>query len=117
MKSCLVIFFILISGTIFCQKKEIVKFNKVQLSKVNLLSELVEYDTKNTNSVSWEVVTKVNGKLVAQENKGDSLSEEVKSILRTVDVGTKMYFDIMIDPRKSKSDKSTIQTFAILVAE
>lgn len=118
MKNYLVISFFLVSGMVFCQKSETLKLSRTQLSKINLLSEIVKYDIKKTSPVSWEVVAKVHGKLVSMAGVGrDSLSKSVKSILIGADMGSKIYFDILIDPNKSKSDKSNIQTFAILVVD
>ena len=117
MKNLLIVCFFLISGIAFSQKKETLKLNRSQLSKANLLSELVKYDAKGSNYVSWEVVAKANGKLVSAVCQGDSISALVSNIFKNADIGSKVYFDISTSPDKAKDKKPYLQTFGILVVK
>jgi hypothetical protein len=116
MKSLLLMFFFLVSGMIFSQKKEVVKMTRTQLNKVNLLSELVKIQAKNPKAISYEVLAKVRGKLVSTEARGDSLSSNVKAIFNGADVGSKIYFDTLIDPKKP-GDRTFVTFFEIIVTE
>ncbi|HRG00661.1 MAG TPA: hypothetical protein PKZ75_06065 [Bacteroidia bacterium] len=117
MKNFLIIVFFLISGVIFSQKKETFKLSRTQLSKANLLSELVKYEMNGSSYVSWELVAKSNGKLVSVACKGDTISAMVNNIFKNADIGSKIYFDITTGPNKTKDKKPYVQGFSILVVE
>jgi hypothetical protein len=117
MKNFLIICFFLITGTIFSQKNETLKLNRTQLSKANLLSELVKYEMNGSTYVSWEVGAKAKGKFVSAVCKGDSISPLISNILKNADIGSKIYFDITTSTNKTKDKKPCVQTFGILVVE
>lgn len=87
-------------------------FSKAKLAEVKLLSELSSEVPKDMTKASTEIICKVSGSIKTCHTRGDSLSAEVRSILKKTDNHSKIYFDV-----NSGGAKPRAYTFAILVVD
>lgn len=113
MKNYLVVFLLFIAAFGFAQSKSehVENIKKSKLSEVNLVTELVK-DLSKDKSILMEITGKVGGKVMIATCKSNELNGEVKSILKNVDLGSKIYMDVRTDGEKSKA-----KTFVFLVTE
>ena len=120
MKNNLIIILCLLSTLGFSQKKETeaIKLKKSKLTEMKLLSDFVAIVPKDFKTINGELVCKSDGKVIMQEFKSDTISEAMRNAFNKIDIGTKLYLDVLVNGLKPvKEGKSNGQTFGFLIIE
>jgi hypothetical protein len=90
-------------------------FTRTQLSTIKSINELVPDSLKDNTFGSMDMLGRVSGKEVAVESKSDEVMEQMKSLFKNVDTGTKMYVDVKyFDPKTNEKIYRSL-TFSIKV--
>lgn len=86
------------------------KITKARLTEVTLLSDLIPDLPTEFKSVAIEFVMKVNGKVVMADCETIALNEEIRTILKTVDAGSKFFVDVNFDAKLTGIKSYTFHT-------
>lgn len=104
MKNYLILILLFISIFSFSQSdsKNVVSVKKAKLTEVKLLSELVT-DVAKDKAILIEVTGKVKGKVLVAECKSNELNYEIRTILKNVDAGSKIFVDVKGEGKDAKT--------------